>query len=318
MSITNDQFDAIKRKYDQKQLASARLASERLEYINTHVDGYKELTDTIVSVSMERAKRALEGDKSALEDLSSLIQSLSDQRDAVLMGAGYPKDYLEKVYECPDCKDTGYIGNEKCHCLKQEINNLLYEQSNINEVLKNVDFSMISDKYYSGEDLIHFKDSYDMAVRFVNDFKKDYQNLIFYGTVGTGKSLLSACIAKELLAKGYSVIYFSAISLMEELSKQTFDYKNKSFSEGNSLYESDLLIIDDLGTEMNNNFTISSLFSLLNERAIRKKAVVISTNLTYEDLRDRYTDRIFSRLTGGYNFCRMSGPDIRIAKKLTL
>lgn len=318
MSITNDQFDAIKRKYDQKQLASARLASERLEYINTHVDGYKELTDTIVSVSMERARRALEGDKSALEDLSSLIQSLSDQRDAVLMAAGYPKDYLEKVYECPDCKDTGYIGNEKCHCLKQEINNLLYEQSNINEILKNVDFSMVSDKYYSGEDLIHFKDSYDVAVRFVNDFNKDYQNLIFYGTVGTGKSLLSTCIAKELLGRGYSVIYFSAISLMEELSKQTFDYKNKSFSEGNSLYESDLLIIDDLGTEMNNNFTVSSLFSLLNERAIRKKAVIISTNLSYEDLRDRYTDRIFSRLTGGYNFCRMSGPDIRIAKKLTV
>lgn len=316
MSLNNEQFELIRRKYDEKRLDAARLADERLDYVNKNIDGYKELSDTIVSVSMDRAKKSLMGEKDALNDLSGLISDLSSQRDALLTAAGLPADYLTNVYSCPDCKDTGYIGSNKCHCLIKEINNVLYNQSNLKDILDKVDFKMVDSSFYKGEDLIHFKDSYNNSILFVNNFQKDYQNLIFYGTVGTGKSLLSACIAKELIKKGCSVLYFSAAALMDTISSQAFDFKNKSNNIYNELYESDLLIIDDLGTEITNNFTVSSLFSLINERDIRKKSTIISTNLQYEDLRDRYTDRIFSRLTGGFTFCRMSGPDIRIANKL--
>lgn len=316
MSLTKEQAEQINRVYEYRRLDAAMLKSERQQYINAHVDGYKELTDAIVSISMERTKKALAGDHNALSDLSSLIDDLSSQKQSLLIGAGYPSDYLENTYKCPDCKDTGYINGERCHCYKQEILSFLYNQSNIRDVLQSVDFSMIKPDYYHGEDLIHFQDSLENAKNFVRNFDKDYQNLIFYGTVGTGKSLISSCIAKELINSGHSVLYYSAASLMDAISRETFDYKARTGEAVSDLYDCDLLIIDDLGTEMNNNFTISSLFSLLNERAIRKKSIVISTNLPYEDLRDRYTDRIFSRVTGGYTFCRMSGPDIRIAQRL--
>jgi DNA replication protein DnaC len=136
--------------------------------------------------------------------------------------------------------------------------------------------------------------------------------------VGTGKSFLSGCIAKELIENGHSVIYFSASGLFETLSQFSFDYKNKDELHGiyEDLYSCDLLIIDDLGTELTNNFVTSQLFSCLNERHMRRKSTIISTNLSLEELRNRYSDRIFSRITSNYNLCKLSGPDIRIYKKL--
>ena len=141
-----------------------------------------------------------------------------------------------------------------------------------------------------------------------------YQNLCFYGTVGTGKSFLSGCIAKALMKDGYSVIYFSASGLIDLFSRYAFDYKSREESEEayQDIYNCDLLIIDDLGTELTNSFSVSRLFTCLNERALRKKSIIISTNLSLEELRDRYSDRIFSRLTGNFKFCRMTGPDIRM------
>ena len=155
---------------------------------------------------------------------------------------------------------------------------------------------------------------------FVNNFNSDYHNLFFYGMVGTGKSFLSGCVAKELLDKGNMVLYFSSISLFETLSKISFDFKAKE--EFNhlmeDLYHCDLLIIDDLGTELTNAFVSSQLFSILNERHIRKKATVISSNLSLEELRERYSDRVFSRITSYFEICKITGPDIRMYKKRML
>lgn len=314
MSLTNSQFEQIKRKYDNKHRDAILESESRLKYIKENLDGYQELCDAISGLTLEHTKRALAGDKSALPELSSMISDLSEQKAALLIGAGYSPDYLEPVFECKDCKDTGYINNKQCHCLKQQIIDLLYSQSNIHDSLESISFDMVSDRYYKGDDLNHFLDTKQKSINFVNNFDGTYQNLLFYGTVGTGKSLLSSCIAKDLLDKGHSVIYFSAISLFDEMSKGTFDKKGAPDILEN-IYDSDLLIIDDLGTEMTNSFTVSSLFALINERALRKKPIVISTNLSLESLRDRYTDRTFSRLTGSFTFCRLSGPDIRLAHK---
>lgn len=314
MSLSNVQFEQIKRKYDAKHRDAILESEDRLRFIKENVDGYRELCDAISGLAVERTKKALSGDKSALSELSSLIADLSEQKTALLIGAGYPANYLEPAFECNDCKDTGFIGNEQCHCLKQQIIDLLYNQSNIRDSLESIGFDMVSERFYKGDDLNHFYDSKQKSLNFVHNFDSIYQNLLFYGTVGTGKSLLSSCIAKELLNSGHSVIYFSAISLFDELSKGTFDKSNSS-GIYDDIYGCDLLIIDDLGTEMTNSFTVSSLFSLINERALRKKPIVISTNLSLEMMRDRYTDRTFSRITGSFTFCRLSGPDIRIAHK---
>ena len=220
-------------------------------------------------------------------------------------------------YQCSDCKDTGYIGNEKCHCFKKQIITLLYQQSNIQEMLKENNFSTLSYEFYTDEDLTHFQNAVKTCKDFIDCFNSDYHNLFFYGTVGTGKSFLSGCVAKELMDQGSSVIYFSSTALFEKLSQMSFDYnaKDELADLYEDLYSCDLLIIDDLGTKLTNNFSSSQFFSCLNERILRKKSIIISTNLSLQELRDRYSDRIFSRITSNFKLCKITGPDIRMYKK---
>lgn len=317
MSLTNAQYDMILHQYELKQLKSRRDAEQRLAYVYDHIPTYHELEDAVASISVSQGKKLLDGDPDAMEDLRDSLAELSGRKAQLLENAGLAPDYLEPVYECPDCKDTGYVDGQKCHCFKQAMITLLYEQSNIREMLRTENFDSLSYEYYDGENLSRFRNAVNTCRNFIKNFNSDYHNLFFYGTVGTGKSFLSGCVAKELIESGHSVIYFSATGLFDLLSKNSFDYKNRDeFRETYAdLYQCDLLIIDDLGTELTNQFVTSQLFSLLNERHMGKKATVISTNLSLEELRNRYSDRIFSRITSHYEICKLTGQDIRMYKK---
>lgn len=317
MALTNSQYDAIMREYEYRQTKNRRLLRERTEFIYKNVDGYRELAESIAAISVSQGRRLLEGDDYALEDLRASLRSLSSMKEQLLTGAGYPADYLAPVYDCPDCRDTGYIDGAKCHCFKQAVIDMLYEQSGIRDMLEKENFSTLSYDYYQGEDLERFLKTVNACRNFINSFDSDYQNLFFYGTVGTGKSFLSGCIAKELIESGHSVIYFSAAGLFETISRNMFDYKNKDdvLSFNGDLRDCDLLIIDDLGTEYHKAAAPSVLFSLLNQRHLNKKSTVISTNLSLEDLLNRYSDRVFSRITNQYSICKFTGPDIRTCKK---
>ena len=317
MALNNTQYDAIIREYEDKQTRNRHLLEERTAEVYAKVDGYRTLCESVSVISVMQGKKLLEGDEHALTDLHSEIQNLISMKNQLLTGAGYPADYLEPVYDCPDCKDTGYINGAKCHCFKQKVIDILYEQSGIQELLKRENFDVLSYQYYEGEDLERFQNTVSACRNFIKTFDSDYHNLFFYGTVGTGKTFLSNCVAKELIESGHSVIYFSAAGLFDLLSRYSFDYKSKEEERERyaDLYQCDLLIIDDLGTELTNQFVASRLFSLLNERHMGKKATVISTNLSLEELRDRYSDRIFSRITSHYELCKLTGPDIRMYKK---
>lgn len=317
MALTNAQYDQILHQYEMKQLNSRRQVERKLAYVYEHIPGYRDLEDAVAAISVAQGKKLLAGDNDAMEDLRDALAELSGRKAQLLEDAGLPADYLAPVYECPDCKDTGYIDGQKCHCFKQSMISLLYEQCNIPEMLQTENFNNLSYEYYEGEDLARFKNAVNTCRNFVKNFNSDYHNLFFYGTVGTGKSFLSGCVAKELIESGHSVIYFSATGLFDLLSKNSFDYKNREELRETyaDLYQCDLLIIDDLGTELTNQFVTSQLFALLNERHMGKKATIISTNLSLEELRNRYSERIFSRITSHYEICKLSGPDIRIYKK---
>lgn len=317
MALTNSQYDAIMREYEDRQSRNRHLLEERKAYIFEHVEGYRELSDSVASLSVAQGKKLLSGDDCALKDLRAAISRLTSEKQLLLAKAGYPSDYLSGIYDCPDCKDTGYINGQKCHCFKQAVIHLLYEQSGISDVLEKENFDTLSFEYYQGEDLERFQKTVSECRKFIETFDSDYHNLFFYGTVGTGKSFLSGCIAKELIESGHSVIYFSAAGLFEILSKNIFDYKNKddTVDSHENLSDCDLLIIDDLGTEFTKNIAPSVLFSLLNERHLNKRSTLISTNLSLEDVRNRYSDRVFSRITSHYNLCKFTGPDIRMLQK---
>lgn len=317
MALSNAQYEAIMREYENRQTKNRHLLEQRTAQVYANVEGYRELSESTASISVSQGKKLLEGNAFALEELKTSLRSLSSMKRQLLTGAGYPENYLEPVYDCPDCKDTGYIDGAKCHCLKQAVIDLLYAQSGIQDMLEKENFSTLSYDYYQEEDLKRFQNTVNECRKFIETFDSDYHNLFFYGTVGTGKSFLSGCIARELIESGHSVVYFSAAGLFEILSRNMFDYKNKenalNFHE--DLHSCDLLIIDDLGTEYTNNVTVSVFFSLLNQRHLGKRSTVISTNLSLEDLRNRYSDRVFSRITNQYTICKFTGPDIRMLEK---
>jgi len=305
------------REYEERQTRNRHLLEERTAAIYEQVEGYRALSEAVASFSIAQGKKLLEGDTGALEELKSTIAGLSRQKELLLTAAGYPPDYLSPIYDCPDCKDTGYIDGQKCHCFRQAVIRLLYQQSGIRDLLEKENFDVLSYDYYQGEDLKRFQKAVMECRNFIKTFDTDYQNLFFYGTVGTGKSFLSGCVAKELIESGHSVIYFSAAGLFELLSRNMFDYRNREDSAGlhDDLHGCDLLIIDDLGTEYTKNIAPSVLFSLLNGRHLNKKSTIISTNLSLEDIRNRYSDRVFSRITNQYHICKFTGIDIRMLKK---
>lgn len=317
MALSNLEYETIIRGYEERQNKNRHILNNRFQTVYENVSGYKELDDMVSSLSVAHGKKLLSGDRNALSDLKDRLHKLAAERESLLVSCGYSRDYLHPVYDCPDCQDTGYIGNAKCHCFTQAVISYLYSQSGIQELLKTENFSSLSYEYYQGDDLQRFQNTVAACEAFIAKFDSSYQNLFFYGTVGTGKSFLSACIAKELIERGNSVIYFSSSNLFEILSEYSFDYKSKKSLHNTyeDLYGCDLFIIDDLGTELTNQFVNSQFFSCLNERHLQKKSTVISTNLSLEELKNRYSERIFSRITSNYNVCKLTGPDVRMYKK---
>ncbi len=322
MALSSSQYESIIKGYERIRDENRHLLELRREQVYGAVPGYRDLDESVSTLSVSAARQLLEGDTDALERLKSRLSEIDRQKTELLAQAGFSPDYLEPVYSCPHCQDTGYVVRqdglrEKCSCFRQQELAIRYEQSNIRDMITRENFSTLSYEYYHDEDLQHFKAAAALSREFVENFSAGNRNLFFYGTVGTGKSFLSGCIANELLQKGCSVIYFSASGLFERLARYSFDSRSREELQDfyGDLYDCDLLIIDDLGTEITNSFVTSQLFACLNERGLREKATIISTNLSLEELRDRYSDRIFSRITSNFSLCKLTGPDIRIYKK---
>ena len=215
MAITNAQYDEIMRGYQQQQLHNRRLIQERIDEAHAKVPQLKFIQDEIASASVLAARKKLEGDTLGYQEAMDTITSLKKEKEALLKTSGFPQDYFEPIYTCRACKDTGYVDGEKCRCFKQKIINVVYSQSNINEILERENFSTFSYKYYSDEDInpVTRLSSLETAKRavaeckhFIEDFDNKPKNILFYGDTGVGKTFLSNCIAKELLEKGYSVI----------------------------------------------------------------------------------------------------------------
>lgn len=318
MALTKEQYDSIIREYENRQTQNFHELNRRKEQVYKSIPEYKQLEDEVASASVARAKALIDGTESSTNEYRKRITDINNRKKLLLKEHGYSTDYLEQGYTCTDCCDTGYIDGEKCRCFKQMEITLLYEQSNIQEMISKENFSTLSYQYYEGEDLVRFQNAVNICKNFVSGFKNNYQNLLFYGSVGTGKSFLSGCVAKELLSTGHSVIYFSANGLFETLSRYAFDTKSKEglYNFYKDLYNCDLVIIDDLGTEVTNNFIASQLFSLLNERHLRQKSTIISTNLNLVEIQERYSERIFSRITSNYSICKLTGKDIRLQRKM--
>lgn len=325
MPLTNKQYDAIMRGYDRRQYRNYRQQCIRQDEIYRKLPRIREIEESISSCSISQAQRIYERQSEGfdgrntdvLNELRQKLNQLRKEKEFLLKKAGYPADYLEMHYTCPDCQDTGYIGRKKCHCFRKEEIQLLYSSSRLEEVLAEENFSTLSYEVYDEEQRAAMPAIIRICHNFIDTFDEECKNLLFYGPVGTGKTFLSNCIAKTLLDSGHSVIYFTAFQLFEHFSASGTSEAGEFTQRHEALLDSDLLILDDIGTEMANTFTVSKLFQVLNERSLRRKSTIISTNLSPKDFRDIYSERVFSRITSSYTMVKFLGSDIRIRKKIS-
>lgn len=325
MSLTNAQYDEIMRGYEERQTASRHRQEERQQELYRKIPALYQLDAEMSSASVSCARQMLSGDENALKSLHKHMAELQEEKSNLITSFGYPADYLEADYICSDCQDTGYIGQERCHCFKQAAIDLVYTQSNLRLILEKENFSTFSFSYYSKDQInpatnLSAFETASLAVseckRFISDFDKEFSNLFFYGDTGVGKTFLSNCVAKKLLDSGHSVIYFTSFELFHIFEKNVFERDRDMKESYQNIFDCDLLIIDDLGTELSNAFTVSQLFLCLNERILRKKSTIISTNLGLNQLADIYSERTFSRISSNYTMLKLFGDDIRIKKKL--
>ncbi|MBO4510126.1 MAG: ATP-binding protein [Lachnospiraceae bacterium] len=324
MRLSNYQYDVLMQRFDKKRMNARYELDRRISEVYEKLPEIKEIDDSIASVSVSAGRSALMGDDSELLKLDDTIKKLSDEKRMLLTENGYAPDYLEEHFECPKCNDTGFIGNEPCECFKAAETELILEASNIKDIISKENFSTFNAELYSDDPEDYDRELqctpyknilsvYERAKSFTDNFDTEHKNLLIYGSTGLGKTFLTNCIANEILRSKHTVMYYTTFSLFDMLSKyirSDSDYKEQS-SYRDSVITCELLIIDDLGSEMSNTFTETQLYSIINERLLKGLSTVISSNLSPKNLHDRYGDRIFSRFMKDYDFIKLIGSDIR-------
>lgn len=324
MTLSNFEHKDIMNAYEQRRLSNHKLQEDHKKEIYDILPRIKEIDQEIASNSIALGRKLIFSDNDDIKkEFQDKHMALVDEKKSLLQSNNYPCDYLEPIYDCPKCKDTGYIGSKQCSCFKTQLISLLYSNSNLDKILDRENFECFNENYYSDKETSNGLPSPKKNIqgvlkichRFIDNFPNK-ENLLFQGPTGVGKTFLTHCIAKEIMDHGYTCVYVTAFQLFETLANETFGKKDNVSVDFSSelLLTCDLLIIDDLGTELSNKFVISQLFQYLNERILREKSTIISTNLSLQQFRDTYSERIFSRVIEHYGWYKIYGDDIRLRK----
>ncbi len=322
MGYSRENYRKIKEEFAEKR----RNAIESLELrIKTLERKHPELKQLNLAIN-EAGIRIFYASLEKGIDLEKRIAEIEKEYDESLVFRakfletyGYPTDYLDVKYDCPVCKDEGFDDNGKmCACMKRALALETYKSSGIGKLIDKQSFDNFELKYYEkGKERDNMKDVFEDCKAYAESFdSKNCENLLFFGTTGLGKTHLSTSIAKIVIDRGFDVVYTTAQDLFGDFETEKFSrgYSDSKDDLTEKYFEADLLIIDDLGTEFSNNFTVSCLYNLINSRINSEKPMIINTNLNHNDLRDRYADRITSRLFGEFSVMCFYGKDIRLKK----
>lgn len=325
MALENIQYDAVMREYDRRQHHNRRLLEERRAQVYRLIPRLKEIQDDVAALSAGRIHHLLgRGTAGNTDSYLNRLDALAQERTALLTGGGFPADYLEMPYQCPLCRDTGYTSTGRCACFQKLASDLFCQQYGLESILEKENFELFSFSCYSDKIIDkstgktprdHARIAVEMAREFIRLFADEAPNLFIYGDTGVGKTFLSHCIAHEILNNAYGVLYFPAYDFFSLLAAETFDKESVNEDILGYVLNCDLLILDDLGTELTNSFVSSRLFQVVNERILRKKSTVISTNLALESFPSLYSTRTFSRIIQNYKFINLIGEDIRIIRR---
>ncbi len=323
MSYTHEILDACKEIIEARKFKAESLQRKREEEVKAKIPN-------IAKYQVEMAKSGLavmkaigmgENAESYIKELSEINLKIQNCVRDELIKAGYPADYLDIPYTCKKCNDTGFDGIYSCSC-----RNALLKKLNLGELYKvsaaekcrfdNFDISFYPDEYCQNFDSTYrekMQEIFNYCKDWAEDFDIDSPSLFLHGATGLGKTHLSLAIANVVAEKGYNIIYGSSQNLLSTLEREKFSNNNSGEQEAKIL-NCELLIIDDLGSEFSTGYTLMEIYNIINTRINTSKPVIISTNLTVEEIEKKYTQRVLSRIMGNYVSLKFAGKDIRQVK----
>lgn len=329
MHFNREILSAVLRDMDAENNKRTALFSARRKEIYAHIPRICEIDHLLSNTAAAVLHTALQNGTdptAAIEQLQQKNLSLQAERKRLLMQYGYPADYLDEIPACSVCSDTGYIGTQPCDCLKKRYAARLTEELSTILPIGEQNFEHFRLDYYSTvpdsrlglSPYENMQFNYHTSRQYADTFSLNSPNLLLYGSTGLGKTFLSSCIAKVVSEHSFSVAYDTAIRIFSSYESVKFNSADaaEAMRRIRKYEKSDLLIIDDLGTEMATAFTISSLYGLLAERLMHRRPTIINTNLLPVNLEKRYSPAIASRLIGDFTPLRFYGDDIRAKRRL--
>ena len=321
MGYNKELFADVRREMEEGRLRALDVAEQNRQELYAQIPAVhtmdKELANTGVLI-MEEISKGRVGLEERLEVIRMDNQNLQARRDQLLLKAGYPVDYDQPPFACQKCKDTGFDGPKMCSCLRAALSREGMKRSGVGKLFETQRFETFSLDYYRHDYRVFasMQNYLETCRRYAAGFSTEHSgNLLFCGGTGLGKTHLSTSIAGVVVEKGFDVLYESAPNLLSAYEAERFGRGSGALVSDTSRYLTcDLLIIDDLGAEMTNAFSVGIIYNILNTRIISRKPTIISTNLAPDELRTRYTDRVASRLFGEFTVMRFEGKDIRLQK----
>lgn len=321
MGYNKQNFKRIREEYATKHLVAEEAAESRRAELHMRLPRVAEIDRALGRTGVRimgagllpTAQREAE-----IERLHAENDKLLAEREACLREAGYPADYSDVKYECEKCGDSGYVGIKMCDCMRNALVLAGFESSGISRLLEAQTFESFSLDYYKNDAKVYA--NMERVLSVMRAYAECFdpataQSLALFGGTGLGKTHLSSAVAREVLKKGYDVVYVTALDLVADFEAEQFGARNIARGELTDKYfDCDLLIVDDLGTELANQFTVSVIYNLLNIRINRKAPTIISTNLGQKELLAKYNDRVTSRIFGEFRPLLFLGADIRMQK----
>ena len=322
MGYNKENYKRVREEYRTKYLRAYEEAARRTAELHAKSPELKALDRQLSMTGAEIAMAVIGTGADYREKLEAAKQKnveLQQKRAEILVSLGYPADYTLPPYECPKCKDSGFVDTTMCDCMRRELVLAAYESSGLGELMRTQSFESFDLSFYSAAngDRSRMEYNFEHLKKYAEEFDEKADNLLFFGATGLGKTHLSTAIARRVIERGYDVYYTGAIGMCSDFEFARFgNGTERAAAEPTRYVDCDLLIIDDLGTEVSNQFTNSCLYMVLNNRINLKKPTIINTNLTGKELKARYSDRIASRILCEFKPYIFVGQDIRFRKKL--
>lgn len=319
MAYSKENYRLVREAFEKKRADAENRAQARAQEIYSlypdifAIDVKLSRTGLDVMECISSQKDVLAG----IDKLRVKNAELQAQRKALLLQYGYPEDHLSTNYECSICDDTGFDGLKMCKCMRHALTMAGIESSGIGALYKTQRFENFDMSFYNASPEISKRMSgiLSACINYAESFSDDKnESLLLTGGTGLGKTHLTTSMAYVIIDRGYDVVYDSAQNIFSAYEAKRFD--RNTGVDVDKFISCDLLILDDLGTEVTNAFTVSCLYNIINTRLVSGKATIINTNLTLSEINKKYTDRIASRIMGEYNIHQFLGNDIRMQKRM--